>query len=511
MCTIISRLAYFPIAARGAGLFIVGLGLAACEGPTGPEGPVGELVMGRVYASSGFSCGIVGEGRGLCWGINDEGQIGVGVSVATFAAGPREISDRLVFRQLTTKAAGRHVCGLTSSNETLCWGENDFGQLGFGEIGQRVGLGLVTGGQIFTSISAGWRSSCGVTDEDDAYCWGRGVWGQLGDGLATLSPVPVPVAGGHKFQKVEVGSSNLVCGLTTGGSILCWGLDRAGALGSHSATLCNSSGGLQLTCGTVPQPIDSGERFVELSTGSSFACGVTQSFEAFCWGRNDFGQLGRPITETCAQAGLRTLPCARPGPVSGPHRFVMVSAGLRHACGVTVDGDAYCWGRNSIGEVGTGVVGGSYDVPKLVRGGVTFRAVSAGDQHTCGEGTDGELYCWGSNAWGAARHRRPPSVAGTDSCAHRSLWLRLTRAAGVTQPAATPPDSTLVARTAGPRQAVSAASVSTSHDRNQSSGAPVRPPAGPARHAPGRSGREGGNDSWMTCRPLSAGTLRLLR
>ncbi len=85
------------------------------------------------------------------------------------------------------------------------------------------------GGELkFASISAGWRFSCGVTTDGEAYCWGRGEWGQLGDGLATLSSVPTGVAGGHEFRKLDVGSNNLVCGLTTAGRILCWGLDVAG-------------------------------------------------------------------------------------------------------------------------------------------------------------------------------------------------------------------------------------------------------------------------------------------
>ena len=393
-------LASFRPVARARSLLVFAVCLAACEGgsPTGP--PEGGLVHGRIYAGNRFTCGIVGGGTGLCWGINDEGQLGAGTYIASFGSAPRVISNDLRFRQLSTKAAGRHVCGVAYSGEAYCWGENDYGQLGQGQRSRRNGLQLVEGGLTFASITAGWRSSCGVTTDGDAYCWGRGVWGQLGDGLATLSSVPVRVAGGHRFVKLDVGSNNLVCGLTTDGRILCWGLDRSGALGAPSASLC-ANNAFELTCGTTPQPIASNERFMEVSAGSSFACGVTLSFEVLCWGRNDVGQLGRPTTETCAQGNFGSMPCGpTPGPVSGAQRYVMVSAGLRHACGVTVDGDAYCWGRNSLGELGSGIVGEHYDFPTRVGGGVTFAAVSAGDQHTCGEGTDGELYCWGANAWG---------------------------------------------------------------------------------------------------------------
>ena len=386
----------------------------ACDGDslTGPETGV---AMSRVHAGNDFTCGIVDGGTGLCWGINDQGQLGI--PTALYEASPQVVSEDLIFRQLSTKAAGRHVCGIVASGDAYCWGQNDFGQIGNGSTAWLAGLHPVVGGLKFASISAGWRSSCGVTTDGDAYCWGRGEWGQLGDGLATLSSVPVAVAGGHHFKKVDVGSNNLVCGLVTTGSILCWGLDLAGALGAPSNTTCVRSDGFELRCAPTPQAVAADELFIDVSAGSSFACGITEALRLLCWGRNNHGQLGRSTTETCSQAGLRReIVCGpTPMPVSGVQRFASVGVGPRHACAVTVDGDAYCWGRNSIGELGSGAIRTDRSFPMLVRGGQTFRTVSAGEQHSCGEGTDGELYCWGSNAWGQL---------GTGDTRH---WLEPTR------------------------------------------------------------------------------------
>ena len=77
-------------------------------------------------------------------------------------------------------------------------------------------------------------------------------WGQLGDGLATLSSVPTAVTGGHKFRQLSVGSNNLVCGVTTTGRVLCWGLDLAGSLGAPSGEVCVRGDGLELQCATTP-------------------------------------------------------------------------------------------------------------------------------------------------------------------------------------------------------------------------------------------------------------------
>ena len=378
----------------GCWLPALAVGLLAC-GSDSPLGTSGGIVMGRVQASTSFSCAIGADDRAMCWGSNDVGQLGhdsIGDRLT-----PRVVPSDLTFVSLSTKPAGRHVCGVVSSGAAYCWGQNDFGQLGDGSLQLRATPTLVSGNLSFSSISASWRFSCGLTTDDAAYCWGRGEWGQLGDGLATRSLVPVPVAGGHRFLKIEAGSNNLVCGVTTEERILCWGLNRAGALGAPSSVTCTRSDGFQFGCATIPQPISSAERFRDLSAGSSFACGVTTSDTVLCWGRNHRGQLGSEGTELCPQGGSQ-IPCRRtPVAVSGGLRFATVAAGLTHVCGVTLEADAYCWGENSLGQRGNGSVGVSSSVPELVLGGLSFATVSAGDLHSCGATTDGKLYCWGAN------------------------------------------------------------------------------------------------------------------
>jgi alpha-tubulin suppressor-like RCC1 family protein len=222
MPTVIPPFASFRSTVRGSSLVILSLCLSACgDSSVGPTRVVGAA-LGHIYAGNAFTCGIVEDGTALCWGLNSRGQLGRSFAgIYTFV--PQVISEDLRFRELSTKAAGRHVCGLATSGDAYCWGENRFGQLGNGTTDVQFGPQLVSGGLKFASITAGWRFSCWVTTDEAAYCWGRGEWGQLGDGLATRSAVPTAVAGGHKFRKLSVGSNNLVCGVTTAGSILMLG------------------------------------------------------------------------------------------------------------------------------------------------------------------------------------------------------------------------------------------------------------------------------------------------
>jgi alpha-tubulin suppressor-like RCC1 family protein len=127
-----------------------------------------------------------------------------------------------------------------------------------------------------------------------------------------------------------------------------------------------------------------------ISAGYFFICGVTTTGAAYCWGNNEFGQLGNGSDKDSDT----------PVPVSGRLNFKSVSAAVGgHACGITMTGAAYCWGLNGSGQLGNGTKKNS-NVPVAVSGGLTFVSISAGHFHTCGVTTDGELYCWGADGTG---------------------------------------------------------------------------------------------------------------
>ncbi|MEP6778768.1 MAG: protein kinase, partial [Gemmatimonadaceae bacterium] len=126
-------------------------------------------------------------------------------------------------------AGGRHSCVLNAAR-VFCWGANDRGQLGDGELEARDTPSAIVGDLEFAQVSAGRAHSCGVTRGGDAYCWGSDERGQLGDATTTSRSAPVRVAGNLSFQLVKAGVDH-TCGLTTGGEIACWGLNTNGQLG----------------------------------------------------------------------------------------------------------------------------------------------------------------------------------------------------------------------------------------------------------------------------------------
>lgn len=142
--------------------------------------------------------------------------------------------------------------------------------------------------------------------------------------------------------------------------------------------------------------------FRQVSAGSGLsgdvhACGVTTDDRAYCWGSNRWGQLGIGTSTGPEDCGN---PCStRPVMVLGGLHFRHVSVGDRFTCGITTDDRAYCWGRNVEGQLGDGTRTLRLK-PVPVAGTRLFRQVRAGHNHTCAITSFDVAYCWGWNGDG---------------------------------------------------------------------------------------------------------------
>jgi alpha-tubulin suppressor-like RCC1 family protein len=193
--------------------------------------------------------------------------------------------------------------------------------------------------------------------------------------------------------------SLVFAGVSAGGLHTC-GLTTGGAAYCWGDNFFYQLGAGSTALGsTTPLPVAGGLTFASVRAGSFHSCGLTTGGAAYCWGRNTAGELGN---------GSTNFGSSVPVPVSGGLSFTAVSAGLdfapanagvAHSCGLTTSGAAYCWGGNSRGQLGNGSTASS-SVPVLVSGGLNFVAVSAGDGFTCGLTTSGAAYCWGGNSFG---------------------------------------------------------------------------------------------------------------
>lgn len=333
----------------------------------------GRFAYETIAAGSEFSCGISTAGIVYCWGRNDRGQIGNGNVSDQFSP----VSVAGAFQFVAIGLGDSHACGIATSGDAFCWGDNSDGQLGDGTRSDRHTPNPVDGNLKFSSIDGGESHSCGVTTNGAAYCWGRNDRGQLGDGTHFDRFSPVPVAGGIQFARLALGSGH-TCGLSTGGTAYCWGDNGDGQLGDGTTTDHSS-----------PTPVAGGGTWNTVTAGEDFSCAIRTGGSASCWGRNDQGQLGDGSTRDESS----------PTPISGGLSFVQIEAGDRHACGIVTAGTAYCWGQNNDGELGDGSTRDQQS-PVSVQGSRTFAGVNAGGRHTLALDPSGIAYGWGRDANG---------------------------------------------------------------------------------------------------------------
>ena len=344
------------------------------------------------------TCALQHLGRSLCWGLNSMGQLGFTQDTVCFGEFPQDTLACSVFPQNVNQSTGfasvsvgdSLTCAVTTDAGAECWGANQIGQIGNGTISSNATPipSRVFGTANFTSITVGGRHACGLSGAGIAYCWGDDSFGQLGDARFVNSTTPIPVVTSAQtpllFASLSAGYMH-TCGLTAAGAAFCWGDNSRGQLGTGGASTA------------LPAPVAGGLTFTVLSAGldtsrsaasqlagalrSSFTCGLSGG-AAYCWGAG----IGAASTPTLVGGGLS---------------FTQLSAGGAHACGLTQDGTAYCWGYDGDDQLGNGPGPSSSVTPVAVGGGLRFTNIAAGRRHTCGTATDGLAYCWGSDVYGA--------------------------------------------------------------------------------------------------------------
>ena len=146
---------------------------------------------------------------------------------------------------------------------------------------------------------------------------------------------------------------------------------------------------------TVPNP-DPDAYSVHLTrvvAGGMHTCGESSDGNVYCWGQNTYGQLGDGTTVD------RWTPARVKAP--GNIKLSRLSLGNRHTCAEGSNNEVYCWGHNSRGQLGDGTqTDRNTPVPARAPTSIALSGPAAGGEHTCAEGSDGNVYCWGFNASG---------------------------------------------------------------------------------------------------------------
>lgn len=339
-----------------------------------PEGVRDVACRGR------STCAVLGSGEVLCWGWNDYGQLGNGTTLSS--AEPVEVVGLSSAAESLAwgGAGGRHFCTLLEPGGIKCWGANDYGQLGDNTFESRSTAvyvaGVISG---VRSVAAGSWHSCALLDSGGVRCWGRNDSGQLGDGTMENRSAPSFVSGltSGVFDIAAGGFHS--CALLDSGGVTCWGSNLFGQLGGGTT-------GLTSTVPTAVPSLSVGVAFV--SGGGQHTCALLNSGGVRCWGSNEHGQLGNGTTDNSME----------PVDVVGLEPEVgALSAGCNHNCILTAARGARCWGSNEFGQLGDGTTTDSLE-PRNVAGLESgIFSLAAGCTHTCALRSDGRIMCWGEN------------------------------------------------------------------------------------------------------------------
>jgi alpha-tubulin suppressor-like RCC1 family protein len=227
------------------------------------------------------TCAVTADGAVLCWGLNKFGQLGDGTR--TSRSVPVEVEG--LYGKAGRVAAGwGHTCVLAAAGGVQCWGNNEYGQLGYGqESSERLTpvmvLDLQSGG---IGISAAGGQTCALILGGAVRCWGNNKYGQLGDGTGEIRRSPVAIQGLEQGVAKVVTGWNHTCAVMGSGEVKCWGWNYYGQLGDE-------------TKATRSQPVNVRrlmEDAADIAPGWAHTCATTAAGGVKCWGRNESGQLG---------------------------------------------------------------------------------------------------------------------------------------------------------------------------------------------------------------------------
>jgi alpha-tubulin suppressor-like RCC1 family protein len=314
----------------------------------------------------------------------------LGVSEAALHATPSGLVDPLVGEdvqlpgpaiQISAAPSGAHTCALLASGDVACWGMNGDGQCGVGDedphvVAPEQTLPVLDFGGRAVEVRAGDLHTCVLLADGSVVCFGSGKRGRLGYGATASRSSPgdaVPV--GEPALRVAA-TAGSTCVLLTGGRVRCWGYDNDGQLGyGHSRTIGEletpadaatlpGPAGREFLGGDVP--VGGGATAIQLvpAADSRAVCALFRGGAVRCWGENDYGQLGYGHTQTegptytpdeLAKRSWNGRPLG--GDVQLGAAVRVLAEGGRCALmaapnSATGAPPLYCWGHDDDGELG---------------------------------------------------------------------------------------------------------------------------------------------------------------
>ncbi len=383
-------------------------------------------VWAQLDTGNRHSCAIKTDGTLWCWGLNSDGQLGDKTTISNLAI---KQESNLYNNWLQVSSYGRHSCALRSianstGNSLWCWGTNFSGQLG-GEI-QTPGIPanvppLLAIPTQEASLAVNWKKlsvgngfSCALKLDDTYWCWGDNAFGKLTQEPADLTrpfddeqrqAIAINIANNTATKWSSVSSGNdSQCGITLNNNFLyCWGENNYEQLGSKSIAKLGSA---ELYSATLLQvnPIGvTNSTWVSVSMGRRHACAIDFNQSLWCWGSTNNGAIGDPTVYDpliTKSISLRQISTPADSQSGIITVWKLISVHDNMSCALKLDNSLWCWGSNNNGEIGAGNKTLSPVPIQEATQSTNWKIVSASDNHTCALKLDNSLWCWGDNGDG---------------------------------------------------------------------------------------------------------------
>jgi alpha-tubulin suppressor-like RCC1 family protein len=324
--------------------------------------------VGSVGLGESAACAVHLDGRVSCWGYGRWGALGNGqLDDAVYPPADIGLGDVVEVVMGANFGCARDVQG-----SAYCWGSNSRGEVGDGTTIDRAVPVRVETLEDVVDLAAGTSFVCAALGSGRVYCWGSNSDGQLGDTTLNDRSLPTRVFGIDDAAQVAAGT-HTTCVVHRDRTVSCWGSNEGGQQGGAEyvdalvpAKVLDASGN---PLGGVVDLAVTGDRPIRTARYYGTSCARLADGRVFCWGTNEYGQLGIGVTPELYSVSvpyivithfaqyavlserpttwdeLESLP---------PFRATQITGGQSHLCATDEAGLAYCWGDSGNFQTGNG-------------------------------------------------------------------------------------------------------------------------------------------------------------
>lgn len=343
--------------------------------------PLSTGCVAQIATSYHVACALNRAGTPYCWGDTEPGfnpdtkrhEVSIPRAITRLRKGVRSLS-----------FGTSELCTITTEGVFCVRGGNDSVSVNRLTLPYRI-YGLPP------SVARLWTGSadqCAQTDAGALWCWGRSFLSAPPGSVGTEWRAKEHSALGHDVTSVVMGAQH-ACAQKRDGSVFCWGENKAGQIGNgtlvgtEDPTLVSGFGG----------PIR------QLAAGHNFTCGLREDGQVLCFGKNEYGALGKDIQTAFSRPFVRS---------DLGKENVALFAAQNQLCAQKLDGKLVC-----MGVVAQDSQRLTTQTPQLVeRIPSELSAVSFGPRDTCTLSKQGQVHCYGETPGAMKLPDEPSPPAG---------------------------------------------------------------------------------------------------